>query len=295
MVMKMKEKRISVVTPVFNGSEYIERCIISIKNQNYNNFEHIIIDGGSTDGTDIIIQKYLGTYNLKYICQKDNGMYDAIVKGFDLASGEIFAWLNSDDEYMPWAFSVMNYAISQGIHWGMGLKANRNEDDILYQVKDLYYYKQKWLKKQYYGSYLDCVQQESTFWTKELWIKAKGREIASFHLAGDSKLWSKFAEYEPIYSIDTVISSFRHRAGQLSSNYDKYRAEMNLKGIGVFAKLFLLLNSVFYEKKFNMISNRVFLAKTFRIIGEDAAQRIILKACKKFHILVLPQSFKINM
>lgn len=287
----MEEKRISIITPVFNGAEYIERCILSIKNQNYANFEHIIMDGGSSDGTDVIVKKYLGTYDLKYIRQKDNGMYDAIVKGFELANGEIFAWLNSDDTYMPWAFQVMNYAVSQQIHWGMGLKASQNENGVLYRVYDLYYYKQYWLKKGYYGSLFDCVQQESTFWTRDLWEKANGKEIASFRFAGDWKLWRKFAEFEPLYSVNTVISSFRHRNGQLSSDYNNYRSEMDLKRMSALKKVGLMLRKNCYGKSFCRIVNRIGFANACRIIGKEKAQLKVGNACRRFHIITLPRSF----
>ena len=93
---------ISIVTPTYNSEEYLEDCILSIKNQKARNFEHIIIDGGSTDSTLSIIRKYENTYPMKWISEPDNGMYDAIAKGFRLAKGEIYCWLNSDDMYMPW-------------------------------------------------------------------------------------------------------------------------------------------------------------------------------------------------
>ena len=79
----MKENpRISIVTPTYNSEEYLEACILSIRNQCYENLEHIIIDGGSTDGTLEIIRKYELDYPLRWISEPDGGMYDAINKGF---------------------------------------------------------------------------------------------------------------------------------------------------------------------------------------------------------------------
>jgi len=87
--------KISIVTPSFNSAKYIEDCIKSVLNQNYPNFEHIIIDGGSTDGTIEILKKYP---HLKWISEPDEGQSDALNKGFKMASGNWILWLNSDDK-----------------------------------------------------------------------------------------------------------------------------------------------------------------------------------------------------
>ncbi len=87
---------VSIITPSFNQAQFIEQTIKSVQNQDYKNIEHIIIDGGSTDGTIDILKKYSG---IKWISEKDNGQSDAINKGFSTANGEILAWLNSDDYY----------------------------------------------------------------------------------------------------------------------------------------------------------------------------------------------------
>ena len=108
----MSELKITIVTAVYNGEKYIEECIKSIMNQTYQNFEHIIMDGGSTDNTLEIAKKYEKLYNVKIYSRKDNGMYDAIANGFELATGDILCWLNSDDMLRPWAFEVMQKVIS---------------------------------------------------------------------------------------------------------------------------------------------------------------------------------------
>lgn len=99
---------ISIITPTYNSEKYLEKCILSILQQGCCEYEHIIVDGGSTDGTLSIIRKYEKLYPMKWISEKDNGMYDAIAKGFKLASGDIFCWLNSDDMYMPWTLRAVS-------------------------------------------------------------------------------------------------------------------------------------------------------------------------------------------
>lgn len=94
--------RVSVVTPSFNSVQFIERTIQSVQRQDYPNIDHIIIDGGSTDGTLDILKRYP---HLRWISEPDRGQSDALNKGFRLAEGEIIGWLNADDTYNPGAVS----------------------------------------------------------------------------------------------------------------------------------------------------------------------------------------------
>ena len=95
--------KISIVTPSYNQGDFLEQTILSVLNQNYPNLEYIIIDGGSTDKSMEIIKKY-EKYISYWISEKDNGQADAIKKGFRKSSGEIFAWINSDDNYLYKSF-----------------------------------------------------------------------------------------------------------------------------------------------------------------------------------------------
>jgi Glycosyl transferase family 2 len=92
---------VSIVTPSYNQGRYIEETIQSILSQSYPNLEYIVVDGGSNDNTVEILKKYEG--HLTWISEKDRGQADAINKGFQMAKGEIMAWLNSDDTYLPGA------------------------------------------------------------------------------------------------------------------------------------------------------------------------------------------------
>jgi glycosyltransferase involved in cell wall biosynthesis len=89
---------LTVVTAVFNGAPTIEHTILSVGEQTYNNIEHIIIDGGSADGTQDILRKYDHIIDY-WVSEKDAGIYDAMNKGIALASGEVVGFLNADDFY----------------------------------------------------------------------------------------------------------------------------------------------------------------------------------------------------
>lgn len=96
--------RISVLTPSYNSVAYIERAIESVLVQNSLDFEHIIMDGGSTDGTVEVLKKYP---HLKWTSESDKGQSDAMNKAFSKATGDLIVYLNADDYFLPGAFAAV--------------------------------------------------------------------------------------------------------------------------------------------------------------------------------------------
>jgi len=91
--------KVSIITPCYNSEKTIRRTIESVLNQTYQNIEYIIIDGKSTDHTVDIIKEYAGMGNIKYVSEKDKGIYSAMNKGISMTSGKIIGIINSDDFY----------------------------------------------------------------------------------------------------------------------------------------------------------------------------------------------------
>lgn len=121
--------KISIVTVSFNSALTIEETIASVLEQDYENFEYIIIDGGSTDGTVDIIEKY-AEHLAYYVSESDNGLYDAMNKGIAKATGDIVGMINSDDYYYPDAFkkaanAFMGHKLDEHIFWG----------DVMYEIQ----------------------------------------------------------------------------------------------------------------------------------------------------------------
>lgn len=121
---KKDQPLLTIITAVLNNEKYLEESITSLQNQKYKNYEHIIIDGGSTDRTIDIIKKYED--RIDYWCsEKDMGIYDAFNKGMKLASGQYIGFLNSDDSYSDNAFEILTKYI----------KKNPDKDFIFGAVK----------------------------------------------------------------------------------------------------------------------------------------------------------------
>lgn len=110
--------RVSIVTPSYNHARFLEETIRSVLLQGYPNLEYLVIDGGSTDGTIDVIRKY-EKWITYWVSEPDNGQSDAINKGWWLASGQILAWINSDDMYSPGAIMAAVEALSQHPEAGM--------------------------------------------------------------------------------------------------------------------------------------------------------------------------------
>jgi glycosyltransferase involved in cell wall biosynthesis len=197
---------VSIVTPSLNQAEFIEQTIVSVKDQDYPDIEHIVIDGGSTDGTIAILERYP---HLRWISEPDDGQASAINKGFRMATGEIVAWLNSDDVYLPGAVGEavrlfagdpalgLVYGDYQEIDAdGKVAKTVRTRDfdlDFELNVKNV-------------------IPQPSAFFRRSL-FDSVGYLAERYHYAFDVEFWIRIAEAGVrIAHVPSVWSGFRRHA-----------------------------------------------------------------------------------
>lgn len=201
--------KISIVTPSFNQALYLEKTIQSVLSQNYPNLEYIIIDGGSTDGSVDIIKKY--EHQLKYwISEKDDGLYSAIQKGFEMSTGDIMAWINSDDLYHPNAFATVAEIFSslKQVQWLQGNPSFFDEKDRIINCTGM----KRWIKYDFYAGAYQWIQQESAFWRRELWIASGSCVNTSLKYAGDFELWLRFFRHEKLYVTTALLGGYRMRS-----------------------------------------------------------------------------------
>jgi glycosyltransferase involved in cell wall biosynthesis len=91
---------VSVITPSYNYGEFLAQCLESVRRQTYRHIEHIVVDALSTDDSASVIDSFEGTYRIRATFQKDSGQADALNKGFAMAKGDVFCWLNADDYWL---------------------------------------------------------------------------------------------------------------------------------------------------------------------------------------------------
>ena len=225
------KKYISIVTSCYNCEQYIESTIKSVIQQDFTGLQYIITDGASTDRTLDIIRKYQEYIDV-LISEPDDGMYHGIQKGFQYAEGEIMAWLNGDDIYHPWTFSIVERIFKKfpEIDWIIGLPSYINKLGQCIKISSnaataypKEYICNGWFRPQFAG----YLQQESMFWRKSLWNKAGGLNL-KLQYAADFELWTRFAKHAELYSVTVPLASFRRRPGeQISSvNEDKYHDQV---------------------------------------------------------------------
>jgi glycosyltransferase involved in cell wall biosynthesis len=219
--------RICVVMPSYNHVQFLEASICSILSQGYPNLEYIIMDGGSTDGSVEVIKKYEPWLSY-WRSATDNGQYSAIQEGFERSNSEVMTWLNSDDLLFPWTLFTIGkiFANLPDIQWlssSIGAMTDETNDNIGFWYRRGMNY--RWFFENRPLSQKGFIQQEGTFWSRNLWEKAGARFDGSLQYAGDLELWARFWQYADLATVATPLGIFRQHDGQKSSQTNLYFEE----------------------------------------------------------------------
>ena len=205
--------KVSIVTPSYNQGRFIEKTIRSVLCQDYPNLEYIVVDGLSSDETIEVIKKY-DSYIDVAIIEKDDGQADALNKGFGFCTGDILAYLNSDDCY------INKEVISQVVHYFN----NHPDIDVIYGQRKfisenghfVHFYPYKPFSKS--NLYLsDYIPQECTFWRRSIFEKSGFFVDDSLHFAMDYELWLRFLKHDASFSsVSNFFGLFRYYESQKS-------------------------------------------------------------------------------
>lgn len=229
--------KISIVTTSYNAAPYVDQTVRSVLGQNDPNLEYIVLDGGSTDGTLEKLERYAEGISILE-SSPDSGQYHALQAGLSRSSGDIMAWINADDTYLPWTFSVVRqiFAENPEVNWIIGLPAHLNRHGQLIRVAGQApsypraYIENGWFRPPF-ASYL---QQESMFWRRSLWDAVGGQLNLELQYAADFDLWTRFAKHQELVAVSVPLSGFRLRPGEQRSSLGAEEYDIEVRRVSRF-------------------------------------------------------------
>ncbi len=198
--------RITVVTPSFNQARVIGETIASVRTQDYPNLEHIIVDGGSTDGTREILAR---TPNLQVICEPDHGQADAINKGFRQATGDIFSFLNSDDTLAPGALRRVadEFAAAPHCQVVMGRCCFMDEHSRPTGIEHPCFFTSHRRVLEIWKGH--GIPQPSVFWTRAAWERCGPMNTTLWCAWIDYDFFCRLSRAHSFQVVDQVLSNYR--------------------------------------------------------------------------------------
>lgn len=177
--------RVSIITPSYMRAGSIRMCLESVARQDYPDIEHIVVDGGSDDGTVDILREYEQTRGIQWVSEPDGGMYEAINKGLSMASGEIVAYLNTDDAYFPWtvrcAVETLQRSQADAVFGDLLLIDQQSQDTTVcvqfYETFDMFWY-----------TFVTAIGQPTMFWRRRV-TDLVGLFSSDYRLIADCEYW----------------------------------------------------------------------------------------------------------
>ncbi len=203
----MTQPRVTIITPSFNQAQYLEETLRSVLDQGYPNLEYMVIDGGSTDGSVEVIKRYADRLAW-WVSEKDSGQGEAINKGFARATGDIVAWINSDDYYQPGAIAEAVRALEDHPECGMvfgdvvSIDGAGNPVNVMtygdWGLEDLMQF--------------NIIGQPGVFMRRTA-LEQAGYLDRTYHFMLDHHLWLRIAQQAPIRYVPRKWAAARFHAG----------------------------------------------------------------------------------
>lgn len=210
--------KITVVTPSYNQARFLEQTILSVLNQDYPCLEYLIMDGGSTDGSADIIRKYED--RLAYwVSEPDNGQADAICRGLERSTGEILAWLNSDDYYLPGALAAVGrfFSANPRAELLIGNSIVVNEQGRLLYKRRAFPVSFERLLYWTMG-----FAQPASFWKRQPFFETGGFD-RSMQFCFDLDMYLRLTQRRPAYLLRRYLAAFRHHPASKTSTMPEVR------------------------------------------------------------------------
>src|SRR5660397_248951 len=171
---------VTVVTPTLERRERLAHTLKSVAVQTYPNIEHIVVDGGSTDGTRQMLEEWEREQGVRWISEPDEGIYHAVNKGFDMANGTVFCYLNSDDLFFPWSVAVAVDALQNAdLVYGDAIILRETEGLLQFAVTH---------PSVSHRPKLYAVRQPAAFWTRPLHQALAGFRLSLIHISEPTRL-----------------------------------------------------------------------------------------------------------
>ncbi|SEM80992.1 Glycosyltransferase involved in cell wall bisynthesis [bacterium A37T11] len=225
--MDSKHMKVSIITPSYNQGQFIERTILSVLNQSYKNIQYILVDGGSTDNTMEVVNRYKDKIDI-IIHESDKGQSDAINKGFKLAEGELVGWINSDDvlyqravEKVVKIYSNLNpikpaVLMPNSVNW-------IDESDLVIKLRSIKAHKRDDLINNDYN-----VVQQGSFYRNSL-VRKVGFCNEDIHYCMDLDLILRLTLHGDLYMINGPIAGFRMSDfTKTSTGFEKFLKDIEL-------------------------------------------------------------------
>lgn len=268
--------RISIITVTYNSARWLEDCILSVRSQDHQDIEHIVIDGGSTDGTLDIIKKYEDRI-AHWISEPDNGMYDAINKGMKLATGEVIGTLNSDDLLADTgSISAIEHAFYyqqvDAVYGDLVYVEPTDINRVLRVWKGLTYNRNRYK--------FGWMPAHPTFYFKRSLLEMNGYYESHYYSAADYEFMARYLFYHraSAYYLPRLLVRMRTGGMSNSSIYRRLRANRrdylamrrNRIPFAMIVSILKPLRKILQYKKMSS-------AKTFKAQPKEEPARIILK------------------